>query len=321
MYRIQIFLLSAITLLFSVVAHAEKGSLPKPYSFQFGQFKITALSDGVVSVPLSAYRGNKNYKQIEKRILQQHHIKLNDKKSVLVSLNAYLVQVDGKNILIDTGSGDQLPPIGKNGKLLQSLAATGVKPKQINDILITHMHPDHIGGLVTKAGNKLFPNAELYIDRKGWMFWHNARVEKKLPKLVQSWFAIAQRETAPYKKQLHLFTDKYQQLMPGIYALPLPGHTPGHTGYLLKAKNGKSLLIWGDIVHVAMFEFPHPNWSMVFDLNRKQASKEHRKVMSWVAKNHILIGGMHLPYPGLGYVSQVGKAFKFKPAEQRSRTL
>lgn len=211
------------------------------------------------------------------------------------AVNAFLVRVGGKKILVDTGLGL---------RLLDNLASAGVGAGEIDAVLLTHMHRDHIGGLL-RDGAAAFTNAEVYVARREFEYWRQNG-------------DAAQKIGAAYGERLRLFdpqelgAEKPEPLMGGVTAFAAYGHTPGHTVFLVEGQRGKKLLIWGDIVHAAPVQAPHPEVAVTYDVDPAQAVATRRRVFEFVVKNEIhYVGGMHLAYPGVAHLWRDEKEGKY----------
>jgi glyoxylase-like metal-dependent hydrolase (beta-lactamase superfamily II) len=206
-----------------------------------------------------------------------------------------LVKIAGKTILVDAG-------FGRN--LFDNLKSQNTTAEQVNLILLTHMHGDHIGGLL-QDGKVTFPNAELYVAQAEYDYWmSNARGEQ------------AQKVLAAYKDKLHLFVpDELEnattELLPNLQAIAAYGHTPGHTVYLLKSTNSQ-LLIWGDLTHAMAIQMPHPEIAVTYDVNPQQAIASRKKILDYVATNKRPVAGMHVAYPSIGNINAVEEGYEFE---------
>jgi glyoxylase-like metal-dependent hydrolase (beta-lactamase superfamily II) len=200
-------------------------------------------------------------------------------------VNAFLVRTPDRNILIDAGLG---------ADLFVNLKSLTVTAEQIHTILLTHTHGDHIGGLL-QDDKKAFPNADLYLSEAEYDFVVNG--DNKRSKDVLD----------AYKDKLKLFVpeklgSKENNLFPEILAIEAYGHTPGHTAYLIQSKKS-SLLIWGDLAHVMPIQMPHPEIAVTYDSDAKQATDSRIKILDYVLKNEIPIGGMHIIFPAVGTIT------------------
>ena len=227
------------------------------------------------------------------------------------SVNCYLVQSGGRLALIETGSGDYLLPTA--GKLQANLKAAGVDPAAIERVILTHMHPDHSAGLTDPTtGEKLFPNAELVVHENEPRHWQDdgamARASERAKKL---YFACAREQMAPYHNVMRTFSGSVE-VFPGVTSMPLHGHTPGHSGYMV-ASGGQSLLIWGDIVHMPGVQFARPGARIGFDIDGAQAIATRQRIMDMAATDRLRVAGMHLDFPAFGHVTRAAEGYVFVP--------
>jgi glyoxylase-like metal-dependent hydrolase (beta-lactamase superfamily II) len=224
-------------------------------------------------------------------------------------VNAFLVHSGGKLALVDTGCGGAMGTTA--GKLPANLAAAGVRPEEVDAVLLTHMHPDHSNGLADAGGRALFPRAELVMHEAEWAHWHDDAAMARADEASRERnFQAARDQAAPYRDRLRLF--KGGDVFPGVKAMPFPGHTPGHSGYMV-ASGGDSLLIWGDIVHVPEIQVPRPEVTMAFDVDPRQAEATRRRVFDMVAADKQAITGMHLHFPGHAHLVRQGDGYALLP--------
>jgi glyoxylase-like metal-dependent hydrolase (beta-lactamase superfamily II) len=226
-------------------------------------------------------------------------------------VNCYLIWSAGRLALVETGSGDYLLPTA--GKLQQNLKAAGVDPADIDTVVLTHMHPDHSAGLTDpKTGRKFFPNAELVVHENEPKHWRDdgamSRASERAQKL---YFQCAREQIAPYHNVTRTFA-RAEEVFPGVTSVPLHGHTPGHSGYMVSS--GKdSLLIWGDIIHVPEIQVPRPEVTIEFDTDPHQAAATRKRTFDMVATDRQLIAGMHVHFPGFAYLSRDGDGYRMLP--------
>ena len=210
------------------------------------------------------------------------------------AVNAFLVYSAGRLALIDTGCGGYLTPT--TGKLLANLKAAGVDPADIDTVLLTHVHPDHSGALVDMTtGKRNFPNAELVMHENEIAHWFDdAKMAAGSEREKRLFFQAGRDQLAPYKDRWRLF--KSGEVFPGVTAIPRPGHTPGHTTYMISSGN-EQLLIWGDTIHVQELQTAHPEVCLDFDVTRSLPSSSRRQVFDMVATDKLLFTGMHMHFP------------------------
>lgn len=223
------------------------------------------------------------------------------------SCTAYLVRLNGMTVLIDAGAGDIF-----NGRMRDALAKTTVVPEAVDHILLTHLHLDHVGGLL-HDGNPVFPRAEVWMAEAEYAFWHDdtatADLANRLTPILGAEFIdthvkVARGALAAYDGKLHLFSGE-REILPGITAVPLHGHTAGHCGYALRGSKEK-FFIWGDAVRIAAVQFALPDAGMVFDWDADMAVAARRRAFEMATTNGWLSAGLHLPFPGMGKLRRGG---------------
>ncbi len=271
------------------VASAQAGApmvkyqAPGYYRMMLGNFEVTALSDGTVPLPVEKLLLNTTPEKVEKAL---------DKRflgsPLQTSVNGYLINTGSKLVLIDAGAGSLFGPT--LGKLIYSLQASGYQPADVDDIYITHMHPDHVGGLVSD-GRIVFPNATVHARQADVDYWLSEDNLKAAPDSSKGFFKGAMASVNPYIKagQFKAFEGD-AQLMPGIQAIAAPGHTPGHSLYKIQS-DGQTLMLWGDIIHVAAVQFPQPSVAIAFDTDSKEAVIQREQAFAEAARHGELVGG------------------------------
>ena len=289
-------------------APAVNTQAPGYYRAAVGDLEITALYDGYVDLAANLLLGAS--KAEVQRLLASSFIA---GEKVQTAVNTYLINVGGKLVLVDTGAAKAFgPTLGFVG---EQIRAAGYTPEQVDIVLLTHLHADHVAGLLNADGKPLFPNAEVRVDQTESEFWLSEANAAKAPKDFQPFFQIARSSAAPYQAAGKWKTfSGAAELAPGIKAVPAIGHTPGHAAYLIESK-GERLLILGDAVHAHAVQFARPQVAIEFDSDKKQAVATRKKLFAWAAREKLLVSGMHLPFPGLGHVRAEGKGFAWVPVE------
>ena len=278
---------------------------PGYYRMMLGDFEITALSDGTVDLPVDKLLTHTTAARVDRALARSF-----EKSPLETSVNAYLINTGSRLILIDTGAAKLFGPT--LGRLAANLKAAGYEPGQVDDIYITHMHPDHVGGLLVD-GKIAFPNAIVHASKSDADYWLSQANLAKAPAASKGFFEGAMASLQPYIKAGHFLTfDGNTQLTPGIRAVAMPGHTPGHTAYMIESQ-GQKLLVWGDVVHVAAVQFADPAVTIAFDSDAKTAAIERKQAYAEAARQGYLIAGAHLPFPGLGHVRTRGQAYAWVP--------
>jgi glyoxylase-like metal-dependent hydrolase (beta-lactamase superfamily II) len=209
-------------------------------------------------------------------------------------VNAFLIRRGERHWLLDAGCGTVLGP-GFN-RVTAALAAEGVRPDQVETIWLSHLHADHAGGLLTPSGLAQFANAELVVQEREVSYWSDAGARASAPAALGPMFATAQAVLAAYPDRIRRVSGE-AELAPGITALPLPGHTPGHMGVLI-ADGSERLLIWGDVVHSRLLQMPHPDWTVIWDTDPAEARATRRRVFDRAAADGLSVTGMHLAARG-----------------------
>ncbi len=297
-------------------AHAEapkaQTQVPGYYRMQLGNFEVTALYDGAILLDVNLLK-NVGSEDLD-RLLSRMFVA---SPKMQTAVNAYLINTGDHLVLVDAGAAKLFGPT--LGHVVQNLKAAGYDPVQIDTIVATHLHGDHIGGLNDNNGTPLFPKAKILVPQEENDFWLSEKVAEKMPDNLRQLFKIAREMAAPYQKreQWQTFASG-SVLVPGIRAIKANGHTPGHTAYAVESE-GQKLLIWGDVVHAHAVQFARPDVSIEFDVDQPQAITTRKTLMKNMAEGKSLVAGMHLPFPGLGHVRAEGtESYSWVPVEFQS---
>jgi glyoxylase-like metal-dependent hydrolase (beta-lactamase superfamily II) len=267
-----------------------------------GDIEVTVLCDGYLDASLEVVR---NLPPDPEDLIRRHGGRVPPR----ISVNVFLLRSAGRLALIDTGSGDSMGPT--LGHLPEALAAAGVSAGEIDTVLLTHMHPDHSNGLSDAAGRRLFPNAEVVLHENELPHWFDdAAMARAAERQRTRYFAAARQQIAPYRDRVREF--RAGEVFPGVTAIPIPGHTPGHTAYAI-ASGGASLLVWGDTVHIPELQVPRPEVTMVFDTDPDAAAKSRVRVFDMAASENLPVAGMHLHFPGFARMTKSAGAFTLVP--------
>ncbi|MBB3772921.1 glyoxylase-like metal-dependent hydrolase (beta-lactamase superfamily II) [Angulomicrobium tetraedrale] len=273
--------------------------MPSPAlpSQQIGDLTITAVSDGYLHASLD-FLANIDPADASR---MQESAGISDPTSI--HINGYLVRSGGRTILIDAGAGGFKQ---WGGRLKTRLLHAGIQPSEIDAILLTHAHPDHVGGLMDASGEAVFPNAELVAHHLEVAFWQDDGNLSRAPERARGNFLVARQAFDGYRDRLRTFAGG--EVLPGITAVPLPGHTAGHTGYRLDSGD-KSLLVWGDIVHFPQIQVPRPEVSIAFDQDAPLAAATRARLLDMVHSERLLIAGMHFGEPGFARITRTGESY------------
>ena len=271
---------------------------PAIHRRRVGDIDVTVLSDGYLDATLAVVR---NLPPDAEDMIRRQGSRVPPR----IAVNTFLVQSAGRTALIDTGSGETMG--STLGQLPRSLAAVGVAPEAIDTVLLTHMHPDHSNGLTDADGRRLLPNAEIVLHENEIPHWFDDAAMARAPESQRTrYFAEARRQIAPYRDRLKQFRGG--EVFPGVTAIPIPGHTPGHTAYAI-ASGKETLLVWGDTVHIPELQVPRPEVTMMFDTDPDAAAKSRVRVFDMVATDNLPVAGMHLHFPGFARVTKSGGNF------------
>jgi glyoxylase-like metal-dependent hydrolase (beta-lactamase superfamily II) len=224
--------------------------------------------------------------------------------TVSSGVNVFLIRLRDKIILIDSGLGQE-----RGGALLQSLEEVNVKPDAVDMILLTHMHIDHVGGLVDGKGELVFPEALVYAPQPEADFWNNA---SQVPPSQTGSLEAAQ--TALKSASVNFFVPGTGEndIAPGLSSEPAFGHTPGHTMYRLRAD--AEVLFWGDIIHLSAIQFYRPKIRVVYDVDSEKAVAARLALLAQTADTSVMVAGAHLPFPGWGMIKGNGQgSYAFTP--------
>ena len=268
-----------------------------------GKVELLAIQDVAMDMPLSKFKGPLSDEQ-----RNAYAQKETNPPSVPASVNVFIIKVNGQIIMVDSGLGDLAEP---ESFFVSRLEQAGLTPGDIDLIILTHMHFDHIGGLL-KAGAPLFPKAKIKVSNLEREFWLNPNLLKDDTYKANA--ELAQNVAKAYTGRFEGF-EFNQEMAPGIVSLNAVGHTPGHTAFLVQSED-KALLIVGDLLHATALQFPHPDENAVFDMNPTQAAKSRKALLERAAREKLPIASMHIPFSGIGYVKENGlNGFEFTPME------
>jgi len=264
-------------------------SLP---SIQLGDYNVSAFSDGIFETKLDVAVG------IDPAVLQRLTGKTPEDQ-IGIAVNAYLVEGRGIRALVDAGSGASMGP--KLGHLPANLQAAGIGLNTITHVLLTHIHPDHSNGLIDSAGDAYFANAEVVVHETEIKFWVDRDLSQAAHDRQRHNMINAGKSFVPYASRTTRVQDG--EFLPGIHAMMSPGHTPGHTTWTIEG-GGDSLLIWGDTIHMAFLQLVDPRIHWAYDADPAMAIESRVHLLDRACTDRMHVAGMHLDFPGYGYVSR-----------------
>ena len=292
------------------VSGPAPAQVPGVYQHAAGDLRVTALLDGVVALPAQLLSG---LPQAEiAGLLARGHVPV-DAQGVQTAVNAFLVRAGDTLVLVDAGTADCFGPA--LGQVPANLRAAGYDPAQVDHVLLTHAHPDHMCGLRDAQGGAAYPNATVWLSQADADHWLDPASEAAAPEAARASFAMARRAIAPYQAAGRVERFVPGQALPaGATALDTHGHTPGHVSYLF-GRGAQGLLVWGDVLHSHAVQFAHPQASIEFDSDRGAATAARGRMLAQASGEGWWVAGAHLPFPGLGHVRREGGAYAWVPVE------
>lgn len=298
--------------------------VPGYYRFQAGDFEVTALNDGIGIIPFQLFTDtseNHRDQDMLKALTGSDYAPMHQEDQVIVPINVYLIQTRDHLILVDAGKGsaEGMIFLDKQGQLLRNLEASGFRAEDVDIILMTHLHSDHVGG-VSEKGKKNFPNATIYMAETEKTCYLDTPIDD-VPKAMQDFFTYPRQALAPYLSEGKIRTfQEEEELFPGIRAIPIKGHTPGHTGFLISSK-GMDFLIWGDLAHVKSVQLPEPDISLIIDYDPKEAANTRKTRLPEFVQQRLLVAGIHMPFPGVGHIAKDGDGYRWVPIEYMNKIM
>jgi glyoxylase-like metal-dependent hydrolase (beta-lactamase superfamily II) len=288
------------------------------YCFKIGNLECLAISDGTLTYtppifppPATALFANAPREQLE-QVLLGYDIRLEEWIEWTSTYTCLIVKTSDYIVLVDTGAGNRAP---STGKLQQNMKTEGLIPEDIDVVIITHAHPDHIGGNTIREGKPAFPNARYVMWKDEWDFWTSERAERELDEHMAVPLSIARKKLPSIQGQLELI-DRETEIVPGICALAAPGHTPGHMALAISSIDDKLLVLSDTVLHPIHLE--RPEWHAVFDIDPQQTVSTRRRLLHKAMVERYLVLAFHFPFPGLGYVLQKGEGWQWQPIETTS---
>jgi glyoxylase-like metal-dependent hydrolase (beta-lactamase superfamily II) len=270
---------------------------------KFGDIVVTALNDGFIMLPTEAVQG------IAAADSAALYRSAGRRPPCRTAINAYLIQSPHNTVLVDAGCGKFMGP--HLGRLPANLHAAGVLPHEVDRVLITHMHTDHVGGLMADGETAAYPRARVMISAKELAYWSDRSNYDASPESTRDSFDVVAQVLGAYNGRIDTF-DGGADIVPGIKALPLIGHTPGHTGFEIGI-GASSLIIWGDVSHAPEVQMTLPDLTVIFDVDPERAIASRRFIFERAASEDIMIAGMHIPFPGFTRIARSGDAYVSLP--------
>ena len=294
-------------------APLSKEQAPYFYRFNHGSMQATVISDGPIPLgdPSGAFLGAS--KEEISKLLTDNFL---SPTNAVLEQNILVVNTGDKLLLVDTGMGSSTMFGPTTGKMLASLKAAGIDPKDIDGVLATHAHCDHVWGIMGDDGKPNFPNAQIYICQADFEFWTD---EKKLsmkdPAYMKPFVEGARKNLLPVRDRI-VFIKDGQEFLPGIQAIATPGHTVGHMIFMITS-DGKSLAAIGDLTHHQILLVEKPRFEFAYDTDPKQSANSRVRTLDMLASQKIPLIAYHFPWPGHGHVAKQGDGFRYFPASMQ----
>ncbi len=281
---------------------------PGIYRYRIGTFELTALYDGIWYRPINdAFIRNAPFAEVEHALADAFM----PADKLATPFTTLIVNTGKKLVLLDTGTGGQIAPSA--GVLRDNLAAAGIDPKAVDQIVISHFHPDHINGIKDKDNDLVFPNAEIMVPAAEWAFWMDDANMNAAEGALKLTFRNQRRIFADIAKRVVRF-EPGAEVAPGVVTLPAPGHTPGHTVFAIHSGD-QSLMVLSDTAqHPAVFA-RHPDWQAAFDIDGDVAVATRKKLFDRAAADRMLVTGYHFPFPACGHLIKTATGYEHVPVE------
>ena len=286
---------------------------PGFYRYKVGDYECTSINDGARTFPMPDTFVTNVPKEEALGAAEAAYM---PKGMVTVPFNPQLINTGSKLILIDTGNGvaNFEPSKGAVGRTLQNLAASGVDPKSIDIVLLSHLHPDHTNGIRAADGSMAFPNAEIMVPAVDWAFWMSDENAAKAQsnEMMKNFFAAAKKTFAGIESKVTKY-DWGKEVAPGITSIAAPGHTPGHSAFVVASGNAK-VLVQSDVTNIPEFFLRNPDWHVLFDIDPDMAQETRHKFYDMAAAEKATVIGFHFTFPSIGHVEKDGTKYRLIPS-------
>ncbi|WP_150286919.1 MBL fold metallo-hydrolase [Rhabdaerophilum calidifontis] len=283
-------------------------SAPAFYRFKLGEFEVTALHEGEFTRPLDAgFVRNTPLDEVQK-VLAESFLPTD---RLTISFTALLVNTGSKLVLIDTGFNDNGGPT--NGRAVAAMKAAGIEPGQVDTVLISHFHADHLQGLRNKAGQIVYPNAEIMVPEQEWAFWMDDARMAAAPEAMKGAFQGVHRVLKPNAADVKRFKWG-DEVVTGITAIDASGHTPGHTAFAI-VSGGQRMMYVADVTNTPVLFARNPDWKVMFDMEADKAVATRKRILDMAAADKLRLSFYHASFPATGFIAKDGGGYRFVPAQ------
>jgi glyoxylase-like metal-dependent hydrolase (beta-lactamase superfamily II) len=279
---------------------------PGFYRYKVGDIEVTAINDGFARRPLENFVRNAELGDVKKALAERFL----PQDALPIPYTTLVLNSGGRIVLIDTGNGDSGPPT--SGTWMTNFRAAGFDPARVNTVVISHFHGDHINGLRRKDGTAVFPNAEVMVPAPEWAFWMDDAKMSQAPEAMRGGFQNVRNIFGPDAKDVKQY-EGGKEIVPGLTSVDAPGHTPGHTAYMLSSGQGRLMILSDTANHPALF-VRNPDWA-VFDMDGEVARQSRRKLLEMAASERAQVSFYHAPFPATGHIRKEGNGYAFVPLQ------
>lgn len=292
-------------------APAAPAQAPGFYRFKVGNATITQVNDGFIRFQMDGFMRNAPLAEVQ-AVLRDHFMPVD---AMTVPFTITFVQRGDSLVVFDAGNGVTAPNDSR-GRMIANMAAAGIDPARVTQVVHSHFHGDHVNGLLNAEGGRAFPNAEIIVPAPEWAWWSDESNSTRSPERQRANFANSARRFAPYQGRVRQIQPG-GEVLPGITSIAAPGHTPGHTAYRV-ADGADQFLFLADLTNRPELMVTRPDWQPIIDFDGDLAVQSRRRLLDMAATDRIRVGGYHFPFPANGYIARQGSGFRFVPAEWSS---
>lgn len=278
------------------------------YRFKVGQLELGLLADGGFVAPASIFGAN----QSEEVVAEQARRSFADPAAMQCHIQGLVLRTPEGVVLVDTGCGNNFGPTA--GSLVKNLGHFGVKPEEVKTVILTHLHVDHIGGIIGGAEAATFPEAQYMVAGAEVDFWAGEAdlSQSSIDPNMWDFFRRLARQSIANAGDRLVRIRPGTEVVPGVSTIALPGHTPGHLGVIIDS-GGETLFYLSDLIHNAKIQMANPTWHVAFDTDPNQAVETRQRTLDRAAVEKLMVAGAHLPFPAVGHVRAMGAGYQWEP--------